>query len=477
MADGEKQESPTPIATRFRRSLSAKLFVLTFAFVLVAELILLIPSVSKERVDWLNARIEAAYLVSLATESPEGEMLKPEEVEKLCATANILGVIVERDGAIREIFAKPVDYANPPPMRFVELDSNFFALIGEAWTAVFSGEEMQLRVSGEPIYAPGETVDILVSQRAMRRDLLIYARNILLLSLFVSSLTGLLLYWSLNRMIVSPVARLTRAMTSFQENPEDAARIVAPSGRSDEIGVAERSLEQLEHRIQDLLSQRRRLAALGAGVSKISHDLRNILASAQLMSDRLAGSEDPRVRKLAPRLIQSLDRAIVLSRDALSFARMEPGALSKSRFPLAPLIEEVFEDAASLHVDFVNETPADLFVIADRNQLYRAVFNLARNAVDALTPAEGETPARRGKVVASAMTDDHGARLAIRDNGDGVPETALETLFEPFKGSTKPGGSGLGLAIAHEIMSAHGGDLRLASTGPGGSVFELSLPG
>lgn len=478
MAEGEASRTATGLTSRLRRSLSAKLLVLTIAFVLAAELILLIPSVSKERVDWLGARIEAAYLVSLALEAPEAEMIKPDEVERLFATANILGVMVEREGATRQIFANAVDYANPPPIRFVYLDdADALDAIGEAWSTLLSGDDILYQVVGEPTYALGETVEIFVSRRALRKDLLLYARNILLLSLFVSSVTGLLLYWSLNRMIVAPVARLTREMTYFQKNPEDARGVIAPSGRSDEIGVAERSLHALETRIQDLLSQRRRLAALGAGVSKITHDLRNILASAQLMSDRLAGSEDPRVRKLAPRLIQSLDRAIVLSRDALSFARMEPSALSKSRFEVAPLIEEVFEDAASLHADFVNETAPEIYVVADKTQLYRVVFNIVRNAVDALAPAEGETAARRGRVVANAIADPEGIRIVIRDNGGGVPEGARESLFEPFKGSTKPGGSGLGLAISHEIMSAHGGGLRLAATGPEGSVFEITLPG
>lgn len=479
MTEGGAIPGRPKLAESLRRSLSAKLLVLTIAFVLAAELILLVPSVSKARVDWLKARIEAAYLVSLALEAPEAEMIKPEEAERLFATANILGVMVEREGATRQIFAKAVDYENPPPMRYVELEgASPLELVGEAWSVVLSRGDMLHLVSGEPTYAPGEPVEIFVSQGALRRDLLLYARNILLLSLFVSSLTGFLLYLALNRMIVAPVARLTREMTSFQKNPEEAGRVIAPSARADEIGVAERSLHALETRIQDLLSQRRRLAALGAGVSKITHDLRNILASAQLMSDRLAGSEDPRVRKLAPRLIQSLDRAIALSRDALSYARMEPSALVKSRFEAAPLIDEVFEDAASLHADFVNETPAGLYAVGDRSQIYRALFNLVRNAAEALAPAEDAPPARRGRVIANAVAEPAGGlRIVISDNGGGVPEAARAALFEPFRGSTKAGGSGLGLAIAHEILRAHGGALRLAATGPEGSAFELTLPG
>lgn len=477
MGDPTAPVSAPSLGARIRRSLSAKLFLLTVAFVLGAELFLLIPSVSRQRIMWLNARIEAAYLVSLALEAPEFEMIKPEEADRLLSTANILGVMIDRDGANVQVSAPRIDFESPPTTHFIDLtEASPANMVGDAWATVFSRGDDWVRVLGAPTYAPGERVDIIVSQRALRRDLTAFARNILLLSLGISSLTGFFLYLALDRMIVRPVSRLTRNMTAFRGNPEDAARVIAPSAREDEIGVAERGLREMEGRLQELLSQRRRLAALGAGVSKITHDLRNILASAQLMSDRLAGSEDPRVRKLAPRLLQSLDRAIALSRDALSYARMEPAALSKSKFALAPLIGEVFEDSASMHVAFTDQTPAALEIVADRIQLYRAIFNLVRNAVDVLTPAEDAPSPRAGLIDVRARTDGAIVRIEIIDNGAGVPAAAREELFEPFKGSMKPGGSGLGLAIAHEIARAHGGDLRLAHSGPEGTSFELSLP-
>jgi signal transduction histidine kinase len=462
---------------KLRRSLSAKLLALTICFVLFAEFVLLVPSVATQRLDWFRARIEAAYLVSLALEAPQAEMITPEQAARLFSTADILGVMANRDGANVLLLAPNVDFSNPPRTHHIDLrDRNFIAHAADAWgTALSHGDDL-VRVVGAPAYAPQEIVDILVSQRGMRRDLLAYARNILLLSLFISSVTGGLLFFALNQMIVRPVRRLTRAMAAFQVNPEDPRRIISPSARSDEIGTAERSLEALERRITELLSQRRRLAALGAGVSKITHDLRNILASAQLMSDRLASSEDPRVRKLVPRLIQSLDRAIALSRDALSFARMEPAALTKTRFPLAALVDEAFDDVATQGVEFVNDVPPDLEATADRNQLYRAIFNIARNAVEALAGADGGQSARPARLSAAAVVEPGRIRLTVADTGQGVPAAALTNLFEPFKGSTKAGGTGLGLAIAQEILKAHGGELRLARNGPEGATFELILP-
>lgn len=465
-----------PIFERFRRSLSSKLLALTVLFVFIAEIVVLVPSVSKQRLDWLNARLEAAYLVGLALDAPGGEMIAPDVAEQLFATANILGVTLDREGSRMMVMTPKLTAEQTHVMRYVNLKYAAPARnIMDAWATMLSGGDHSMRVVGKPRYAASGDVDMFVSQAALRRDLFTYARNVLFLSLIISSFSAALVFWSLNQMIVRPVARLTRNMAAFEQSPEDESAVLEPSARLDEIGAAERSLSSLEKRLQALLSERRRLAALGAGISKISHDLRNILASAQLMSDRLAKSEDPRVRKLSPRLISALDRAIALSRDTLSFARMEPSALKIEAVDLRKLVDEVFEDTASIAVDMRNEIPEATVVAGDPTQLYRALFNIVRNAVEALTPAD-ETVSGVGRVDVAARADDGRLIISVSDNGPGMPETAKAHVFEPFKGSNKPGGSGLGVAIAHEILRAHDGELRLARSDAGGVTFELVLP-
>ncbi|MEK7264994.1 MAG: HAMP domain-containing sensor histidine kinase [Pseudomonadota bacterium] len=468
------------IAERFKRSLSAKLLTLTVVFVLFAEIVVLIPSVAKQRIDWLGARLESAYLVGLALDSPGGEMIEPETAQQLFATANILGVTLDRDGARMLIMTPKLTADQMRVMRFVTLNYDLPQQhVVDAWATIFSRGDHSIRVVGKAKYASGGLVDMFVSQAALRADLLEYARNVLLLSLVISSLTAALVYWSLDRMIVHPVRRLTGNMIAFEKNPEDEAVLLVAGNRLDELGVAERSLASLENRTQSLLKERRRLAALGAGISKISHDLRNILASAQLMSDRLARSEDPRVRKLAPRLISSLNRAITLSRDTLSYARMETSALKTETVSLAKLVDDVLDDTAAIAVETRNEIDEELKVSADPTQLYRALFNLVKNAVDALAgpdPQESEGAAKGGSIAVSARTESGRLVIAIADNGPGLPEAARAHLFEPFKGSFKPGGSGLGVAIAYEIAKAHGGDLTLAKNDETGATFELSLP-
>ncbi|MDP6786350.1 MAG: ATP-binding protein [Rhodospirillales bacterium] len=113
-----------------------------------------------------------------------------------------------------------------------------------------------------------------------------------------------------------------------------------------------------------------------------------------------------------------------------------------------------------------NEVPAELEVNADREQLFRVLGNLGRNACQAGTATLGAT----------AEDNAESVTLDIIDDGPGLTPRARESLFQPFAGSTRTGGSGLGLVIARDIMRAHGGDIALLRSGEGGTTFRLTLP-
>ncbi|MEO1252772.1 MAG: HAMP domain-containing sensor histidine kinase [Pseudomonadota bacterium] len=455
---------------------------MTVIFVLLAEVVVMIPSISKQRLDWIDARMEAAYLVSAALEGPRGRMISEEDARLLFRTAGIRGVTVKRGDVRSLILAPEIDpHGSTKIYRVDSMDRMPLTLIANAWATMFSSGDALIQISGPSRANDAQSLDIIVAQADLRRDLRIYARNILGLSLVISTLTGLLLFYAFNRLIVAPVKRLTNDMAAFEADPDHAANIHVPSGRIDEIGAAERSLAMMQRRINELLGERRRLAALGAGISKISHDLRNILASAQLMSDRLAKSEDPAVRKLSPRLINALDRAITLSRDTLAFGAMEPSKLDRNAFALNELATEVLEDTAARYLAGENLVPADLIVFADRTHLYRSLFNLARNAAEAMAPADSDETdinagAERNIVRIRARQDGEDVVIWLEDTGPGLPEHARADLFEPFKGSQKPGGSGLGVAISAEIINAHGGEIVLERSDESGAVFRIRLP-
>jgi signal transduction histidine kinase len=325
-----------------------------------------------------------------------------------------------------------------------------------------------MRVLGPSPMEPGATVELLLDEAPLRHELWGFGVRILELSILISLTTAALVYLSLQWLLVRPMRRITASMTLFREDPEDASRRIAPSGRRDEIGGAEGELAMLQETVRQALAQRARLAALGTAVTKINHDLRAILATARLVSDGLADSPAPEVRRVAPRLFEAIDRAVALCTQTLDFSREGAPPLAPARFPLLPLIEEIAPALATGSEPLAIE-PAiapGFTVRADRDQLYRVLLNLAQNAVEA--------GARHLRVAAAVA--DRTIAIDIADDGHGLPPRARDNLFRPFFGSARPGGTGLGLAIARELMRAQGGDLVLIESTGSGTVFRLTLP-
>ena len=468
------------------RSLSTKVLALTIIFILIAEIVVLIPSIAKERGDLLKKRFDAAYLVTAAMEAPDDNPLGQKTAEQLFATAGILGVTVNVDQTRSLILAPAINpHGGKQIIQSDAHSTSFMAMILDSWGTVFSKGDHLLQVSGAPQVAPEMGIDIIVSERTLRNELRTHSINIFWLSLFISTLAGALVFAALNVLIIKPVLNLTDDMVLFEKNPETIGLIHKPSDRKDELGDAEQSLANMQTRLQELLMESQRLAALGSGISKITHDLRNILASAQLMSDRLAKSDDPRVQKLSPRLISALDRAIALSRDTLTYGGMDASKINKSTIKLAPLIEEVFDNAATLGINMHSPVDDDFSIDADRTQIYRCLFNLVKNAAEAIVPPSDNDDAdidgvteeiTRGEISIDSFHIDETTHIEITDTGPGLPDYARENVFEPFKGSKKPGGSGLGMAISAEIIRAHGGEICVKRSDETGTVFSIEVP-
>jgi signal transduction histidine kinase len=269
--------------------------------------------------------------------------------------------------------------------------------------------------------------------------------------------------------------RIAGNMLRFSQNPEDRSRIITATDRRDEIGTAERELAHMQSELSQLLAQKNRLAALGLAVSKINHDLRNLLANTQLLSDRLASSPDPTVQRFAPKLLASLDRAIAFCNDTLRFGRAAERAPRREMLELALLVEEVGDGLGLPRegiIDWRSTVDPKLEIDADREHLFRVLTNLVRNAVQAL---EAQGPAAKGVVAVEAEREGAATVIRVADDGPGVPPKAREHLFQAFQGSARKGGTGLGLAIAQELIVAHGGTIRLLDR-PRGATFEISIP-
>ena len=329
-------------------------------------------------------------------------------------------------------------------------------------------------VVGEPV--ADDKILIVLPEGALKAAMFRYGLNILGLSIIISVITAALVYFALNNMFVQPMMRITRNIMSFSQNPEDASRIMVPSQRHDEIGIAERGLAHMQADLVHTLQQKSRLAALGLAVSKISHDLRNMLANAQLISDRLGSLPDPTVQRFAPKLIGSLDRAISLCESTLRFGRAEESPPRRERMPLRVLVADVGEGLGLPRDDgiiaWTVDVDARLLIDADRDQLYRVLSNLCRNALQALEQQEGS---QGGHIRVSALRKGTRVTIDVNDNGPGVPEKARAHLFQAFQGSARKGGTGLGLAVAHELVTAHGGSIRLMDA-PRGTQFRIEIP-
>ncbi|HEY3777417.1 MAG TPA: HAMP domain-containing sensor histidine kinase [Rhizomicrobium sp.] len=454
-------------------SLSGRLLLLTILYVLLTEVLILLPTLGRYHTSLLESRIANAEIAILPFTEKGGEQLSENLRQQLLARAGAAAVMLTRPDQ-RELFL-----AHDEPSHFdVTIDlrgQNPLAQIGNALDCLFAGGNRILHVVSATRILHAQTVELITGEALIRADLLAYAGRLVLVALGISLATGVLVFLSLYAVLVRPMGRLTRAMVRFHENPEDASRIVTPSERRDEIGQAERELAAMQRDILGYLQQKARLAALGSAVAKIQHDLRNILSSAQLASDRLSRVEDPVVKRLAQRIVTSLDHAVTLATRTMRFGRADEHPPRLERFRLAALIDEVGEAAiagepSEATVVFENCIDPALEVVADREQLFRVFLNLVRNAAEAVKNGE------RGYIAVSAARGEADLSVLVGDNGPGIPEPVREKLFHPFAVSTRSAGAGLGLAIARDLARAHGGDVTLESTGESGTRFRVAVP-
>ena len=454
--------------------LSGKLLVLTLLFVMLAEVLVYVPSVANFRLSWLNDRLGSAHTAALVLEAaPTGtvpESLASEILESIGAKA-----VAMKTGQQRRLLA--ISKTLPPVQHDIDMRSvSWAAAVFDAFETLLSADNDIMRVVG---HAPmgGEFIEIVIEEKPLREAMLWFSANVLLLSLFISGGTAVLVYLSLHYLFVRPMRRFTAEMVAFRQEPENPARILVPSARRDEIGVAEQELAGMQTELASMLHQKSRLAALGLAVSKINHDLRNLLASAQLFSDRLGSLPDPTVQRFAPKLMRALERAIEFCQATLSYGSVQETLPDRRLTPLQPLVDELIETlglGADSSITFVTAVERGLRVDADPDQLFRVLMNLGRNSLQALESRAPNEPGR-DQIRLTGRREGAVAVIEIADTGPGIGDRARGHLFEAFHGSTKAGGTGLGLAIAAELVRAHGGSIRLAE-GTLGASFRIAIP-
>jgi signal transduction histidine kinase len=453
--------------------LSARLLGMTVLFVIAAEIFIYLPSVAYYRLNWLNDRLAAARIAALVLDAAPEESLSEELEIKLLAGVGARAIAV-RGAERRQLLAAgdmPTEIERVADLR----DMSWTSLLKGAVETLFLPTEEPIRVIGSAGMGV-DLVEMIFDEKPLREAMLAFSRNLILLTLAISLIVASLLYFALQWIIVRPVQRLSRNIASFASHPEDATRVIEPTGRSDEIGLAEEALARMETTLSGELRQKRRLAELGLAVSKINHELRNMLTTAQLLTERLDRAADPTAQRVAPRLVATLDRAIAFCEATLAYGRATEPLPQRRLVPLAPLIEELrhlTELAPGSGIAFEARVPEGLTVDADREQLLRILVNIVRNAVQALSQAGSSGDQPRIELAAERNTDS--VTITIADNGPGVPERLKDGLFRVFQSASRNGGTGLGLAISAELVQLHGGDIKLVDR-PTGSCFQILIP-
>jgi len=452
-------------------SLSGRFLILTTIFVMLAEVMIFVPSVARFREDYLLARLERAQIASLALEADD--MITPALEAELLRNAEVYNVVLRRDEVRQLALSSPIP--SPIDATYDMRDPTAMALIADAMQTLVNPQERVVRVIGNPVRDGGLLIEVTMDEMPLRGAMVDYGLNVLALSAVISIITALLLFGAVQFLLVRPIKGVVGHMQSYAKAPEDARRIIVPSAGVTELRDAEEALQTMQNDLTGALKQKERLAQLGGAVAKVSHDLRNILTSAQLFTDRIEGSDDPLVKRMAPKLVGSITRAVNLCETTLAFGRVDEPAPALTRVNLASIVSDVIDSerlaAADYDLSFAEDIPAGMTIRADGEQLFRVIFNLVRNARQVIMVTH-----KPGEISVEGYEDDSAWWIRVTDTGPGLPPKAQEHLFQPFQGGVRKGGSGLGLVIAADLVRGHGGRLELLQTGPEGTAFVIQLP-
>ena len=451
--------------------LSWRVLSLVVVAVMTAEVLLFLPSLARFRVAYMEQLIESGTLAALALDATPDNMVTDEVKRALLNNARVDAVVVvETNRAKRALLNIP---PSPEMQTFNLKERSSLGSIWDALVAMTRDGAHYMRVGGQSMRLPNAMVWIVIDELPMRLAMYQYAGTVLLLSVMVAMFTAALLWLALHWLVVRPLQNLASDMTAFRRAPEGPGTERPPTKRNDELGIVDREFQNLQRELRASLRQKSRLAEVGAASNKINHDLRNMLSTARLLSDRLARSDDERTRALAPTILNTIDRAARLASDALEYVRDHPTPRMEE-FDLSDLVDEVgvaLQEAGedrdpTLLRDWRDEIVGECRVTADRDLLYRVMVNLGRNAFDAGATEVSVRARARGDLMS----------IDITDNGPGVPAAVASQLFRPFTTGGRASGTGLGLAIARDLVRAHGGDIALMETSDRGSTFRFTLP-
>ena len=267
-----------------------------------------------------------------------------------------------------------------------------------------------------------------------------------------------------------PIRLLRGAFAAVVSGEIDTRVGSAMGGRNDELADLGKNFDDMAGQLGDLLNAQRNL------LHDVSHELRSPMARLQATAD-LIRQQPERGAEFAERIVRDTERMDRLIGELLTLARLDSGiqdAIPES-VDLGEVIADIAEDARieaeerGCTIDLALN--GELWLHGDRELLHRAIENVVRNALHHSPPG--------GLVRVAGQVEGNRLRLSISDQGRGVPDEALDKIFQPFYrggGKTWGGGYGLGLAIAERVIAAVDGQIRAKNADSGGLVVEIDLP-
>lgn len=282
----------------------------------------------------------------------------------------------------------------------------------------------------------------------------------------LAAVTSLVTFWLLSRSLSRPARQIASAVNRFAAG-DLSARVGSGGSSNDEIGEIGRQFDHMAAQLEVQTESRREL------FRNVSHELRAPLARLQIATELLERKPEQAGEQLG-RIRNEIDVLDALTVQVLSLTRASQGEGNGAPVSLANALHRVADNArveagnkdVELDCEF---PPADIAIALDETLLASAIENVLRNAIQA-TPAGG-------RVTISTQVEDKRCTVTVADTGTGVPDDALERIFEPFyRLDTNREGSGIGLAITARVVEQVGGSVTARNASDGGLVVTLEMP-
>ena len=346
------------------------------------------------------------------------------------------------------------------PVRVKLEDSHFLAATVDLTSSSTAPLQLVLLKSFEPAEAWIKRIDSLVLSTGL-----------------LALLFGTALMISVARLLTRPLEELSGSVRAFAMGD---SRYRIPTHGPREVRQLSSAFASMREEIQQknrALLESERLATIGRMASSVSHDLRHYLAAVYANSEFLSSgnlSEEERteifgdIRTAVHGTTDMIESLLIFSRTGTSI-RKSPELVS-SLVDRAVSLLRAHPDAEGVRLTVHGGEPATTLAVVDGKQIERAIYNLLLNACQAAR-ANVDGP----RVSITLETRDEHALIRVTDNGPGVSESIRDNLFEPFVSEGRQKGTGLGLTLVSCIAEEHGGQVVLASSRPGETVFQMTM--